>query len=206
MIMGLFSCSFQKTDEEKFWNWFCKNSQMIYEFESNQEVIFDKIQEQLHKINPNLSFEISSVKNGKRDFVISADGIVEVFPFVEKLYTARPELKEWNFVKFRPRRKIDNSIKIGNKELHPADIKFMFIQDDSDGKIGIVLFMNGYNENEIEVYDQIGFLFLDEALGEYDTETYIGNIILQGFDSAYFDKSVGIELLSNEFDKIKDTF
>ena len=82
----------------------------------------------------------------------------------------------------------------------------MFIQDDSDGKIGIVLFMNGYNENEIEVYDQIGFLFLDEALGEYDTETYIGNIILQGFDSAYFDKSVGIELLSNEFDKIKDTF
>ena len=203
--MGLFSCSFQKTDEEKFWNWFCKNSQMIYDFESNQEVIFDKIQEQLHKINPNLTFEISSVKNGKRDFVISADGILEVFPFVEKLYTARPELKEWNFIKFRPRRKIDNSIKIGNKELYPADIKFMFIQDDSDGKIGIVLFMNGYNENEIEVYDQIGFLFLDEALGEYDTETYIGNIILQGFDSDYFDKSAGIELLSNEFDKIKYT-
>ena len=63
MIMGLFSCSFQKTDEEKFWNWFCKNSQMIYDFESNQEVIFDKIQEQLHKINSNLTFEISSVKN-----------------------------------------------------------------------------------------------------------------------------------------------
>ena len=203
--MGFFSCSFQKTDEEKFWNWFCKNSQMIYDFEENQEVIFDKIQEQLHKINPNLTFEISSVKNGKRDFVISADGIIEVFPFVEKLYSARPELEEWNFVKFRPRRKIDNSIRIGNKELNPADIKFMFIQDDSDGKIGIVLFMNGYNENEIEVYDQIGFLFLDEALGEYDTETYIGNIILQGFDSDYFDKSVGIELLSNEFDKIKDT-
>ena len=142
--MGLFSCSFQKTDEEKFWNWFCKNSQMIYDFESNQEVIFDKIQEQLHKINSNLTFEISSVKNGKRDFVISADGILEAFPFVEKLYTARPELKEWNFIKFRPRRKIDNSIKIGNKELHPADIKFMFIKDDSDGKIGIVIFMNGY--------------------------------------------------------------
>ena len=203
--MGLFSCSFQKTDEEKFWNWFCKNSQMIYDFESNQEVIFDKIQEQLYKINSNLTFEISSVKNGKRDFVISADGILEAFPFVEKLYTARPELKEWNFIKFRPRRKIDNSIKIGNKELHPADIKFMFIKDDSDGKIGIVIFMNGYNENEIEVYDQIGFLFLDEALGEYDTETYIGNIILQGFDSDYFDKSAGIELLPNEFDKIKYT-
>jgi len=178
---------------------------MIYDFQSNQEVIFDKIQEQLHKINPNLTFEISSVKNGKRDFVISADGIIEVFPFVEKLYTSRPNLKEWNFVKFRPRRKIANSIRIGNKELYPDDIKFMFIQDDSVGKIGIALFMNGYNENEIEVYEQIGFLFLDEALGEYDTEIYVGNIILQGFDSDYFDKSVGIELLSNEFDKIKDT-
>ena len=204
-MMSLFSCSFQKTDEEKFWNWFCKNSQMIYDFESNREIVFDRIQEQLHKINQNLAFEISSVKDGKRDFVISADGIIEAFPFVEKLYAARPELEKWNFVKFRPRRKVANSIRIENKELESDDVKFMFIRDDCDGKVGIVLFLNGCNENEMEIYEQIGFLFLDEALGEYDTETYIGTIMLQGFDGDCFEKSIGIELLAEEFDKIKDS-
>ena len=202
MIMGLFSCS-AKTNEEKFWDWFCKNSQSIYNFESNQEAIFDKIQAQLQKVNPCLSFEISSIKNGKREFVISADGIIDAFPVVENLYKAKPELAEWEFIKFRPRRKIENSIKIGNKELYPKDLKFMFVDDEDKSKIGIVLFCNGYNENEYDVYNQIGFLFLDESLGEFDTETYIGNIFIQGFDSEYFGQSTEIESLAVEFDKIK---
>ena len=96
MLMGLISC-FVKTKEEKFWGWFCKNSQLIYNYEINQEKIFNELQIQLHKINPDLTFEISSVKNGKRDFVISADGILDAFPAVEKLYSLKPELSEWTY-------------------------------------------------------------------------------------------------------------
>lgn len=203
MIMGLFSCS-AKTKEEKFWDWFCKNSQLIYNFETDQEKIFDKIQEQLHKVNPDLTFEISSIKNGKREFVISADGLLDAFPAVELLYSKKPKLEEWEFIKFRPRRKIENSIRIENKELYPNDIKFMFINDDDSSKVGIVLFCKGYNEDEYEIYSQIAFLYLDESLGEFDTETYIGTIILQGFDSDYYENSINIELLALEFDKIKE--
>ena len=123
MLMGLISC-FVKTKEENFWGWFCKNSQLIYNYEINQEKIFNELQIQLHKINPDLTFEISSVKNGKRDFVISADGILDAFPAVEKLYSLKPELSEWTFIKFRPRREIENSIKIEDKEVCPNDIRF----------------------------------------------------------------------------------
>ena len=35
MLMGLISC-FVKTKEEKFWGWFCQNSQLIYNYEINQ--------------------------------------------------------------------------------------------------------------------------------------------------------------------------
>ena len=202
MFMGLISC-FVKTKEEKFWCWFCKNSQLIYNYEINQEKIFNELQIQLHKINPDLTFEISSVKNGKRDFVISADGILDAFPAVEKLYLLKPELSEWTFIKFRPRRKIENSIKIEDKEVCPNDIRFMFIKDEDKSKIGIVLFCNGYTEIECEIYSQIGFLFLDECLGEYDVEKFIGTIIIQGFDSEYFNDSIKLEFLPTEFDKIK---
>lgn len=200
--MAFFSFS-AKTKEEKFWNWFCKNSKMIFNFESNQEVVFDKIQEELQKVNPNLAFEISSVKEAKREFVISADGIIEAFPAVENLYKAKPDLPEWTFIKFRPRRKVENSIRIANKEIFPKDIKFMFIDDEDKSKIGIVLFCKGYNESEHDLYNQIAFLFLDECLGEFDTETYIGRIIIQGFDSEYFASAKEIESLASEFDKIK---
>ncbi|WP_242457141.1 hypothetical protein [Treponema zioleckii] len=203
MTMGLFSC-LAKTKEEKFWTWFCKNSKSIYNFESNREVVFDKIQAQLHAVNENLTFEISSIKDEKRDFVISADGIISAFPAVETLYKAKPELSDWTFIKFRPRRKVDNSIKIGNKELFPRDVRFMFVDDEDTNKVGIVLFCNGYNEDEADFYTQISFLFLDESLGEFDTETYIGSIFLQGFDSEYFGQSREIEVLADEFDKIKN--
>ncbi|WP_253679565.1 hypothetical protein [Treponema sp. OMZ 788] len=202
MFMGLISC-FVKTREEKFWSWFCKKSQLIYNYEVSQEEIFDELQIQLHKINPDLTFEISSVKNGKREFIISADGILDAFPAVEKLYSLKPELSEWTFIEFRPRRKIENSIKIGDKELHPNDVRFMFINDEDKSKVGIVLFCNGYTENEYDIYSRIGFLFLDECLGEYDVEKFIGTIIIQGFDSEYFNDSIKIDFLATEFDKIK---
>jgi hypothetical protein len=79
----------------------------------------------------------------------------------------------------------------------------MFIDDEDKSKIGIVLFCKGYNESEHDLYNQIAFLFLDESLGEFDTETYIGRIIIQGFDSEYFASAQEIESLAAEFDKIK---
>ena len=79
----------------------------------------------------------------------------------------------------------------------------MFIDDEDKSKIGMVLFCKGYNESEHDLYNQIAFLFLDESLGEFDTETYIGSVIIQGFDSEYFESSKEIESLAAEFDRLE---
>ena len=63
--------------------------------------------------------------------------------------------------------------------------------------------MNGYTESESTIYSQIAYLFLDEIIGEYDVETYIGAIEIQGFDSNYFDQSIQIDMLSTMFDREK---
>jgi len=90
--------------EEEFWNWFQKNEDSIFNFEKDQETIFSNLQSALHKVNQNLTFEFSRVKDNKREFVISADGLKSAFSAVESLFTSAPVLPRWIFIKFRPRR------------------------------------------------------------------------------------------------------
>jgi len=123
---------------------------------------------------------------------------LSLFPVVEALFSAKPALPEWNFVKFRPRRAIGNSIRFGNIELFPRDVRFLLV-DEEDEKIGIVLFLNGYDGSAL--FNQIGFLLLDESLGEFDVETKVGGISFVGFESAHFEKSRPIEELASTFDK-----
>lgn len=195
--MGFLSL-FKKSKEEKFWDWFCKNSEAIFDFEKDQEAIFDKIQAELGKIDVNLTFEIGAKKDGKRDFILSADGILSLFPLVEALFSKRPDLPKWHFVKFRPRRAIGNSIRLGSIELFPRDVRFLLV-DEEDEKIAIVLFLKGYDGSAL--FNQIGFLFLDECLGEFDVETKVGGISFKDFDREHFEDSRPIEELPAMFDK-----
>ena len=42
--------------------------------------------------------------------------------------------------------------------------------------MGFTYFFDGYSEEEDHIWAQIGYLLLDEALGEYDVETKVGPI------------------------------
>lgn len=90
--LGLSSGSAQVTPEHAFWNWFQKNEATLFDFEKDQERIFDRLSAELQKIDPNLTFEFGPQDNGRREFTISADGIRKAFPAVEKLYAAAPSM------------------------------------------------------------------------------------------------------------------
>src|ERR1700692_1741982 len=92
------------TPEQAFWKWFQSNESSLFAFEKDQEHTFDRLGAEVHKLNPSLTFECGPKENGRREFVISADGIREAFPEVEALYASAPSLPRWKFIKFRPRR------------------------------------------------------------------------------------------------------
>ncbi|MCG6142685.1 MULTISPECIES: hypothetical protein [Leptospira] len=196
--VGIFSIT--KTKEEKFWIWFSNNSEKLFQFQKDQKLIFDELARELKKIHPDLVFEFGPIINNKRDFVLSADGIKSAFPAVEKLYKNHPNLKEWNFIKFRPRRKSINTIEFSGKKITQDDLKFAIFEEDEPNKIGLIIFINGFNEEDEEIYTQIAYLFLDQIIGEYDVETHIASIIIQGFDSKYFNNSKSITNLADSFD------
>jgi hypothetical protein len=171
--LGLHRGRTQTTPEQTFWIWFQNNQDALFDFEKDQEKVFDRLGTELHKVHPSLTFEFGPKTDDRREFVISADGIREAFPKVESLYAAAPSLPRWKFVKFRPRRK-PNDISYGGVYVKHETVTVQAAR--AGEKADIVVFIPGYNEQERNAYLAIAFLVLDEALGEYDVETRIGKI------------------------------
>jgi len=173
MIFSLFSAKANATPEQDFWNWFRANDATLFNFEQNREETFDRLAAAMKKIHPSLTFEFGPVKNGTREFIISADGIRDAFPAVERLYAAAPKLDHWIWIKFRPR-KPPMDIEYGGVKVKADDV-FCTIEPDGT-KAGITLYIRGYEQAKEKTYGGIAFLILDQALGEYDVETKVGFI------------------------------
>lgn len=189
-----------ETRESAFWNWFVKHEARVFAFEKDQERVFDELAAELAKVHPDLSFEFSSIRaDRRRQFVISASGLKQAFPAVETLAAAAPKLDRWIVVKFRPRRDPPSDLDFGGKTIRAADVHFMLLPDSRPGKVGIALFIDGYRDSQ-PVYRQIGYLMLDEALGEYDVETKVGGILMQGREVPEFAQARPLTTLAREFD------
>ena len=163
--------------QEQFWDWFVHHEPELFSFDPKRiierERIFDEIANELRKIDPDLSFEFGPNGKPKREFVISASGIKRAFPAVVSLVSAAPPLDRWRVIAFRPRRTPMNSVEFRGKRVDPRDVQFSLL--DNGELAGIYLFIPGFREGDLD-FKNIGYLLLDEALGEYDVESRLGLI------------------------------
>jgi hypothetical protein len=160
---------------EEFWRWFVRHQAEMFDFESDQERIFDELSEELQKLDPGLTFEFGpkdSPREGIREFVVSADGIKRTFPAVEALVAAAPALERWQVTAFRPRRE-PCVVELGDKRVDPEDVQFSLL--DNGKMVGIYLFIPGFRDDDDDL-KRIGYLLLDSSLGEYDVETRVGPV------------------------------
>src|ERR1700688_4193050 len=171
----------QATPEQDFWKWFQTNEESLFDFERDQERTFDRLEVEMHKLNPSLTFEFGPKENGRREFTISADGIRKAFPEVEALYAAAPSLPRWKFIKFRQRQKPSN-VSYGGVSVQAASVA---VEVKPNGKMAdIVVFIPGYTEAAHKTFASIAFLLLDQSLGEYDVETRVGEIRVESASKA----------------------
>lgn len=161
------------TPQEIFWAWFHDNENAIFDYESAQEEIFDSIGEQLRRIDKDLTFEIGAKHEESREFVISAGGIKRAFPSVTTLAAAAPYLNRWKITAFRPRREVIGIVNFHGKRVHPEDVEVELV--DNGKQAGIYLFIPNYKDGDPD-FRQIGYLLLDDALGEFDVETKVALI------------------------------
>ncbi|WP_299615033.1 hypothetical protein [Pelagibius sp.] len=190
---------FGPSKEMRFWKWFQKNEERLFSFEQAQEAIFDELSRQMTAVDPNLTFEFSPVlEDGRREFVISAGGIKDSFPAVEALAAEAPSLPRWIWVKFRPRRAFAMALRLDDREISTEQIRYAMFKDGD--LVGLLLFIEGYNDAEKTAFQQIAYLFLDHFLGEFDVETRVGFIEVGSNDNEYFSESRPLTDFPERFD------
>jgi len=79
----------------RFWKWFQAHEDEIFHFDAEREKVFDKLAAQLRRVHPNLTFEFSSIYEGRREFTVSAGGIRKAFPEVTALVGEAPAFPRW---------------------------------------------------------------------------------------------------------------
>ena len=183
--------------QDEFWKWFIQNQEALLDFEADRERIFDLLAAALQKVDPHLTFEFGP-KEAKREFVISAGGIKDSFPAVASLVSAVPTLPRWRVSGFRPRRTPLNTITFRNKQARPEDVQFSLL---NNGKIvGLRLFIPSFREDDAD-WKQIGYLLLDDALGEYDVESRVGLLKMYSPDASTTEKRYAFVDLPRIFDQ-----
>ena len=168
------------TPEEKFWKWFSSKSDQYYEhLDDRQDAIFSEIGTQLRKIHPDLTFQFSIPdKEGKREFVISADGKKAAISSVLKLVEQVPKLDKWRIIAFRQRETDFPVVQFEGLTLSVEEIYF-HAKDEGD-KTGLILYIRGYNGTE--KYMGAAFILLDNNIGEFDVMTRIGSLEFRPLD------------------------
>jgi hypothetical protein len=160
------------TAQYEFWNWFIRHEVELFDFETDQERIFDQLASELQRVDPYITFELGP-KGTTTEFVISAGCIKSSFPAVASLVDSAPGLERWQVTAFRPRRMPPNTVEFRGKRVHPKEVEFSL--RDNGQIAGVYLFIPGFREDDVDL-KQIGYLLLDKALGEYDVETRLGLI------------------------------
>ena len=115
------------------------------------------------------------------------------------LVAESPKMDRWRVTAFRPRRTHMSQIEIGETRVDPEDVEFSLLTKGSE--IGISLFIPGFIDTDVTL-KQIGYLMLDEALGEYDVETKVGLIKMLPSHSPLATKRYPISDLATLFDQL----
>jgi hypothetical protein len=162
---------------EGFWKWFQANSADLRKVTTCNEKVCDLLLKQMRKVHKDLTFAFGPEKDGRREFVISADGIRDAFQAVQTLARSSPYMAGWKIVAFRPAVGWDAEVVIDKISIGADDIWFR--HELSDMKINLMLYIRKHlMDIERSSVMQAVFLLLDHGLGEYVIETRIGHLDL----------------------------
>lgn len=187
----------------EFWLWFAENEDWLFRFEEDMAPVFDSLGRELQKVDENISFEFGPIDaEGNRELVFTASGIRSAFPVVEQLVDSAPKIDRWKLVKFRQREARLFDVEYAGTQVNAVDVHYVVVRDSSPSKIGVLLFFENYSEDLKDIFGNISYLYLDQAIGEFNVETRVGVIEVFDRSSKYFASARPIEELGEHFDEV----
>lgn len=159
---------------KNFWKMFKIEHSNLIDADGNvNEALYFELLDKLKEVHADLCIEVAHNAT-PHQLVISADGIDDVFEFVEMVAYDRPKIPGWEIVKYRQHRDDieEQTISIGDQTLALSEIFFDLVIDEEAG-IVVVMFIPGFDE-ENDAHEMLRWVILDNTIGEYDAVKKVG--------------------------------
>ena len=176
-----------------FWTWFASNGKDFYKvvktsgnFEKN---FFRKLSPKLAELREGYFFLTGMVDDVTAELVLTADGNVKNFIFVEELVKAAPSIEGWKFTAHKPAIDIENvDLNMYGFTFNKDNLRFLPIDHPSyPDEIEITIVHPDLNdENRKEITNGV-YIFLDNYLGEINFATTIDHLNIEGINRDLMD-------------------
>ena len=161
-----------------WWQWFTTIQPLIHSLDSTDHPLWDEVVERLKTIHDSLWFEISNENDhGTREFVFTAEGDIDAFPFADHLISTAPTLAGWKFASLKPAMGFEFQTYYEGIDFDPREMWFLPLENDSaPDSLGIQVGVKGYDSKHEREMQNAVMVILDTAIGERSTALDIDHI------------------------------
>ncbi len=172
-----------KSRVEKFWSWFpevAKRFEVALRDDDPQPVV-DEVSQFMAQNMPALSWALGRGENQLHSFTLTGEGQVPKQLLAEYWHSRAVEMPGWAFYASRQPSTYETlkDIAIGVSEQDQVDAANFLLKtsiDEENELIDIIAWHPALEQVPEEHHFQILFLLLDEALGEFGVQTWLGQI------------------------------
>jgi Family of unknown function (DUF695) len=175
------------TTYQDFWAWFQQHEKgffkTIKEHNNVDENCLSLIVEKLQLLNENFYAQVGMADDNTADLVITTDGNIMNFVFVDEILATAPKLNNWVYTNLKQATSFEASISMYGYDFDAETISFYSNpKKDYPDEIDITLVHKNYNEDNKEKITTGTFLFLDTILGEFEAATLIDSVDVKGLE------------------------
>jgi hypothetical protein len=174
------------TDNKSFWDWFLLQEQSFHAVVKNKKNIeslfLDKLMPQLQQLNKQFYCLTGMYDDNTVELIITPEGDIKTFVFVEELVAAAPTLAHWRFTALKPSTGVKEiNMQMNGYTFSHHNIQFYSpVQEDYPDEIDITLVHADFNEADEQILTNGALIYLDNALGELNACTLIDAIKVRG--------------------------
>jgi len=170
---------------DDFWNWFQQNEKDFYkvvkQHKDLEKGFFDKLSPKLDQLRDGFFYLTGMYNDNTVELIITADGILKNFVFVEELINSSPNISGWKFTAHKPASNVGFSINMADYEYNSKNINFYPNENPKyPDEIDITVVFDNYNEEDKTTVTNGVYIYLDNLLGELESLTTIDNVIISG--------------------------
>lgn len=168
-----------KARVESFWDWYAKVASRFYQTIEDKRCtdLTGEVSKKVDELLPGFAWVFGPGENGGHSFTLSGEGVLHKQLLTQYWAGRAPALAGWTFYSARQPGRIDGiRMNIERQSFDPMEFWLTPAVDPEEEKVDITAWHPLYQK--LSEQNRLGplFLFLDEALGEYGTGQWIGEI------------------------------